>query len=137
MWARRFGGQDKWVSGTVRSQEDSRRYILDSGNGQVIRRHIDQIRPRSRARMSDIAIPNDADDANDGEAGAAARDPVVDGSGSATSSPPRDSPVVSGDTGNRTSVRHESPPKAHSSPAPQFRYPQRIRKPVTKYGLEK
>lgn len=52
VWARQYGGSDKWVKGTVREVEGTRRYVVDSGDGRLLKRHIDQIRRRSR--LSDV-----------------------------------------------------------------------------------
>lgn len=57
VWARQYGTSDKWVKGTVRQVEGSRRYVLDSDDGRLLDRHIDQIRPRSR--LSDVSCTND------------------------------------------------------------------------------
>ncbi|CAH2049385.1 unnamed protein product, partial [Iphiclides podalirius] len=60
VWARDFGSNDKWVKGVIEQKEGSRRYILGNGDGQRIKRHIDQIRRRSR--LSDVTCPDVAND---------------------------------------------------------------------------
>ncbi|XP_026331334.1 uncharacterized protein K02A2.6-like [Hyposmocoma kahamanoa] len=55
VWARGFSGPDKWHKGTVVGSEGSRRYIVDSGDGRLMYRHVDQVKRRSR--MSDVPCP--------------------------------------------------------------------------------
>ncbi|XP_045452661.1 uncharacterized protein K02A2.6-like [Melitaea cinxia] len=67
--ARGYGGNDKWLDGTIISREGSQRYIVESGNGQKFHRHIDQIKRKSRysGRLSSagegevVAQPDDKD----------------------------------------------------------------------------
>ncbi|CAK1597369.1 unnamed protein product [Parnassius mnemosyne] len=56
VWSRDYGTRDKWVKGTVAQKEGSGRYVLDNGDGRLIKRHIDQIRRRSR--LSDVTCPD-------------------------------------------------------------------------------
>ncbi|KAJ0172353.1 hypothetical protein K1T71_012326 [Dendrolimus kikuchii] len=56
VWARNYGSPDKWVEGTVRKAEGSRRYIIDSGDGRFLKRHVDQVRRRSL--LSNVTSPN-------------------------------------------------------------------------------
>ncbi|CAK1579538.1 unnamed protein product [Parnassius mnemosyne] len=68
VWSRDYGTRDKWVKGTVAHKEGSGRYVLDNGDGRLIKRHIDQIRRRSR--LSDITCPditNEVDEKDEDE----------------------------------------------------------------------
>ncbi|CAK1586854.1 unnamed protein product [Parnassius mnemosyne] len=68
VWSRDYGTRDKWVKGTVAQKEGSGRYVLDNGDGRLIKRHIDQIRRRSR--LSDVTCPditNEVDEKDEDE----------------------------------------------------------------------
>ncbi|KAL4716803.1 hypothetical protein ACJJTC_001959 [Scirpophaga incertulas] len=56
VWARSFRQPDKWLKGTVANNQGTNRYVVNSGDGRLIPRHIDQIRRRSR--MSDVPCPS-------------------------------------------------------------------------------
>ncbi|KAL4708993.1 hypothetical protein ACJJTC_005854 [Scirpophaga incertulas] len=56
VWARSFRQPDKWLKGTVANNQGSNRYVVNSGDGRLIPRHIDQIRRRSR--MSNVPCPS-------------------------------------------------------------------------------
>ncbi|CAK1596561.1 unnamed protein product [Parnassius mnemosyne] len=68
VWIRDYGTRDKRVKGTVAQKEVSGRYVLDNGDGRLIKRHIDQIIRRSR--LSDVNcpdIPNEVDEKDEDE----------------------------------------------------------------------
>ncbi|KAL4703522.1 hypothetical protein ACJJTC_004142 [Scirpophaga incertulas] len=56
VWARSFRQPDKWLKGTVANNQGTNRYVVNSGDGRLIPRHIDQIRRRSR--MSNVPCPS-------------------------------------------------------------------------------
>ncbi|KAL4714223.1 hypothetical protein ACJJTC_009575 [Scirpophaga incertulas] len=56
VWARSFRQPDKWLKGTVANHQGTNRYVVNSGDGRLIPRHIDQIRRRSR--MSNVPCPS-------------------------------------------------------------------------------
>ncbi|CAH2070834.1 unnamed protein product, partial [Iphiclides podalirius] len=141
VWARDFGSNDKWVKGVIEQKEGSRRYILGNGDGQRIKRHIDQIRRRSR--LSDVTCPdvaNDVERASNGpedEFADACSDLQTEGVASATErnkeaeeaegsdDTPGDTPVVSDAVSEAPTPPHLSPPVTR---------PKRIRRPVIRYN---
>ncbi|CAH2057082.1 unnamed protein product, partial [Iphiclides podalirius] len=56
VWAKQFSNNDKRGKGVIEQKEGLRRYILGNGDGRRIKRHIDQIRRRSR--LSDVTCPD-------------------------------------------------------------------------------
>ena len=48
--ARDYGGADKWVSGIVTQRLGPITYSIEISNGQIVKRHIDQLKPRVEAR---------------------------------------------------------------------------------------
>ncbi|XP_063534911.1 uncharacterized protein K02A2.6-like [Cydia strobilella] len=78
VWARNYTGADKWIKGTVVGKEGSRRYTLDSGDGRLLVRHVDQIRRRSSA-LSSIPCPTDRGADGDEQAEQLERDEVQPG----------------------------------------------------------
>lgn len=139
VWARGFGKQDKWVKGTVQNKEGSRRYsILDSGNGQLLKRHVDQVRRRSR--LSDVTCPDDAEPREAATSShrdtedvvpPAAVETVVDGSGSYGQVDERLSHSDHGESVVSTPLSPHAPQLPIAS-----QYPKRDRKPVQRYGFE-
>ena len=57
--ARDYGGADKWVSGIILQRLGPVTYDKEISNGQIIKRHIDQLKPRVEARTpSEILLQN-------------------------------------------------------------------------------
>ncbi|XP_063627468.1 uncharacterized protein K02A2.6-like [Cydia splendana] len=52
VWARNFSKGEKWVSGTITEQLGSRNYLVQREDGQIIKRHIDQLRNNSRLAIT-------------------------------------------------------------------------------------
>ena len=59
VWAREYGIGDKWVKGKVEGVDSTRRYSVVKDNGQILKRHVDQMRRRSR--LSDVTCPDTTD----------------------------------------------------------------------------
>jgi hypothetical protein len=52
VWARNFSKGEKWVSGTITEQLGSRNYLVLREGGQIVKRHIDQLRNKSRLAIT-------------------------------------------------------------------------------------
>ena len=48
--ARDYGGADKWVPGIVLQRLGPITYSIEISNGRIVKRHIDQLKPRVKAR---------------------------------------------------------------------------------------
>lgn len=132
--ARSYGGSDKWRNGTVVNSEGSRRYILDSGDGRLISRHIDQIRRKSR--LSGVPCPKDVNKSNDKkDIGAPSLDGVgeeVANEGGREHESVSEGRVVDArldDSGSSCSPLPSTP----ESPVTR---PKRVIKPVLRYGID-
>lgn len=146
VWYRGHGNQDKWNKGTVENREGVNRYIVNSGDGRLVSKHIDHM--RQRKRMSGIICPesNDAISTrgenvalaepiglpNAGEAGTDLQERRNPGKGDRESSSLVTSPL--------TSPQHSSPLYVTPPPPPtpvSRRYPLRDRKPVQRLTYDR
>ncbi|XP_026731607.1 uncharacterized protein K02A2.6-like [Trichoplusia ni] len=146
VWARGYGQQDKWVKGQVHGREGSRRYIVEGDGGQFIKRHVDQIRHRSR--FSDVTCPDIGPGDSAASVGENAMsslgDEVVDESRddfSQQHKEPVDFPLQAKDNGIEPLVRddsanNKSPSLCSPLPGASELRPKRERKPVVRYGFE-
>ncbi|XP_063540822.1 uncharacterized protein K02A2.6-like [Cydia strobilella] len=133
VWARDYTGNDKWVRGTVRSAEGSRRYTLDSGSGRSVLRHVDQIRRRSR--LSTVPCPEEVNETNERSPGAGdgvARSSQQTEVGEGNAQPPQKVEVASAEN-SETNVAgvpppRPAPPLQRRSPLNLRPLPSRIRK---------
>uniref|UniRef100_A0A2A4K9P7 CCHC-type domain-containing protein n=1 Tax=Heliothis virescens TaxID=7102 RepID=A0A2A4K9P7_HELVI len=48
VWMRDYNSSNKWVKGSITNVDSARRYMIARDNGQLVKRHVDQIRRRSR-----------------------------------------------------------------------------------------
>ncbi|XP_063892697.1 uncharacterized protein K02A2.6-like [Helicoverpa armigera] len=48
VWMRDYNSANKWVKGSITNVDSTRRYMIARDNGQLVKRHVDQIRRRSR-----------------------------------------------------------------------------------------
>ncbi|CAH0725414.1 unnamed protein product, partial [Brenthis ino] len=142
VWAKGFSSQDKWIKGKVNEREGSNRYVLEGDNGQLFKRHIDQIRRRSH--MSDVICPDNScyekNNENGGEDGIIEAREEVDVSNSSKKhgltpvkelkSKSKELSAVELNSDMNISINH--PPQE----IPEPRYPQRVRKPVVRFGFE-
>ncbi|KAL4704530.1 hypothetical protein ACJJTC_002144 [Scirpophaga incertulas] len=77
VWARSFRQPDKWLKGTVANNQGTNRYVVNSGDGRLIPRHIDQIRRRSR--MSNVPCPSGTNsDQFEGQVSISSEDALAD-----------------------------------------------------------
>lgn len=143
VWSRGYGSNDKWVKGTVVDKEGSRKYVLDNGNGQFHKRHVDQVRRRSRWSNVADTNPSVTSDPSAGTETAASGggDAVPPGTAMVEeraskpnihlNEPPSNLVVEASKTQTLETSTSYTPPQ--SAPEPQ---PRRERKPVTRYGFE-
>ncbi|XP_022818470.1 uncharacterized protein K02A2.6-like [Spodoptera litura] len=131
IWAREYGSGDKWVKGTVRGVDSLRRYSVVADSGQTYKRHIDQMRRRSR--FSDVTCPGGDDESQRGEGNVV--EPLSKGSEEVT--------LPETETVNTNQGEQEGVPSEHSSPKlpspsvpPVSRYSRRTRKPVDRFRVE-
>ncbi|XP_047989844.1 uncharacterized protein K02A2.6-like [Leguminivora glycinivorella] len=68
VWARNFSKGEKWVSGTVTEQLGSRNYLVQREDGQIIKRHIDQLRNNSRLAITACPATDPGDSQENGTA---------------------------------------------------------------------
>ncbi|XP_061377231.1 uncharacterized protein K02A2.6-like [Danaus plexippus] len=145
VWFRRYGGNEKWVKGTIIDKEGSRRLIVDNGNGQFQKRHIDQVRRRTRWSLSSGTGSNVPSERSAVSATIAGGDEeaVVRGCAVVDESTTDSSiPVVSGTkqscspaTVNSNNSSESSNARTPQSQQLQLR-PKRTQKPVLRYGFE-
>lgn len=129
VWVRSYSGHDKWQKGTVTAIEGSRRYLVDNGGGRQIQRHVDQITRRSR--MSDVPCPT-----NDGDAivHTGSEDEVE--RSDATEGVSEDIQSESEQFTTPTSERHTLVINSPETPCTPVGRPNRLRKPVLRYGID-
>ncbi|XP_061385257.1 uncharacterized protein K02A2.6-like [Danaus plexippus] len=145
VWFRRYGGNEKWVKGTIIDKEGSRRLIVDNGNGQFQKRHIDQVRRRTRWSLSSGTGSNVPSKRSAVSATIAGGDEeaVVRGCAVVDESTTDSSiPVVSGTkqscspaTVNSNNSSESSNARTPQSQQLQLR-PKRTQRPVLRYGFE-
>lgn len=138
VWAREYGSRDKWVKGTVQGVDSLRRYSIVADTGQFYKRHIDQLRRRSR--VSDVTSSNGNDEKQREEESVV--EPLSKGVEGITLP---ETTVVNADKeaeniipGNRGAVPPEHSPPTVLSPSvsPVHRYSRRTRKPVDRFKIE-
>ncbi|XP_045449691.1 uncharacterized protein K02A2.6-like [Melitaea cinxia] len=148
VWARNYGSQDKWVKGTIISQEGSRRYVVNSDDGRLLTRHRDQIRRRSRRSSiiypnatpeeasedvveqqppPTVATPRNSEGTGSGEVGGQEPPLVTD------ASPTKDSPTRNVSASHSPLINNKSPTAPTTSP---MKRPTRIGKKPVRYGFE-
>lgn len=142
VWARGYGLQDKWVKGTVVDKQGSRRYVIEGGNGQLLKRHVDQI--RRKARLSDVTCPiNDSSgspverESAVPQAPAEVADVVVDGIDNKLPNQQGVQSDIGSDVSQDKSISIASTSQTSQQPQPLIEpRPIRQRKPVVRFGFE-
>ncbi|CAK1597505.1 unnamed protein product [Parnassius mnemosyne] len=133
VWSRDYGTRDKWVKGTVAQKEGSGRYVLDNGDGRLIKRHIDQIRRRSR--LSDVTCPditNEVDEKDEDEFADASSELQTEVAVSAGKDDVDTEHVADTQCPSETVPGPATPPQPPPPSRPVTRS-RRIRKPVIKF----
>ncbi|CAK1579680.1 unnamed protein product [Parnassius mnemosyne] len=133
VWSRDYGTRDKWVKGTVAQKEGSGRYVLDNGDGRLIKRHIDQIRRRSR--LSDVTCPditNEVDEKDEDEFADASSELQTEVAVSAGKDDVDTEHVADTQCPSETVSGPATPPQPPPPSRPVTRS-RRIRKPVIKF----
>ncbi|KAJ0180587.1 hypothetical protein K1T71_003991 [Dendrolimus kikuchii] len=118
VWIRNYSGGNKWIRGSIREKIGSRNYLVGQEDGPPIKRHVDQIKKRwlYLDLQSDMAPGNNTTPPTRQlpEAGVSVEPDLPDDN----------IPVsVAIDSGQSLPVSPPQPPK-------------RIRKPVTRFGIE-
>lgn len=137
VWAREYGSGDKWMKGTVQGVDSCRRYSIAADNGQLHKRHIDQMRRRSR--FSDVTCPEEHDERQQGEENVV--ELLSKGSGKVVpetlivNTNKEAENVNQGDQADVPS-EHPSPNVLSPSVPPVSRYSRRTRKPVERFRIE-
>lgn len=128
VWAGEYGVSDRWVKGTVERVDSARRYSVVKDNGQSLKRHVDQLRRRSR--LSDVTCPETEDNADHGEESVV--EPLSEGlklaSPEATTRNKGESsnPDINTPEDSLVNLQPQSSP-------PENRYPKRTRRPVDRF----
>ncbi|CAK1583676.1 unnamed protein product [Parnassius mnemosyne] len=133
VWSRDYGTRDKWVKGTVAQKEGSGRYVLDNGDGRLIKRHIDQIRRRSC--LSDVTCPditNEVDEKDEDEFADASSELQTEVAVSAGKDDVDTEHVADTQCPSETVPGPATPPQPPPPSRPVTRS-RRIRKPVIKF----
>lgn len=146
VWSKGYGQQDKWLKGRVHGREGSRRYVVEGDNGQFIKRHVDQIRRRSR--FSDIACPDIGTDevktSGDGDVMPPRVDEVTDGSRDDVNQRHKEAVEIENQAKESISEAVVRADNSNNKPStlcsPSLSVPElhlkRERKPVIRYGFE-
>lgn len=146
VWYRTYRPGHKWAKGRILQVLGSTDYQLESYDGTVIHRHVDQIRRRVQSNLNDSPISwydNPSNGINDhGPVGDAvgAQAGVGVSSAPTTSGSPRGGGGGAAATSTAQGPASLTPTDEQSTrpgqSAPGRRYPLRERRPVVRYGLE-
>ena len=143
VWARNYGGPDRWLKGTVVSKEGSRRYIIGSDDGRLLTRHVDQVKGRSR--RSSLKFPNppaedrSEDDVERQPATFVSEDSCLNKATkrvSLTSVPDDDASDKTGEGSSMSEINQPPPPTPPARAQTPVKRSERIRKPPQRYGYE-